>query len=414
MNDKRKIIIVSHNLRIGGVERSLIGLLNAFDYDKYEVDLFLFIHDGELMPLIPKQVNLLPEIKKYNSLLISTKQNIKNGYFDILIGKSYATIKSKLFCRKNKIQAQNLVYTDYLQKYTACSLPKINPNKKYDFAISFLTPHYIVPQKVNCKKSIAWIHTDYSFFEFDKKSEIAMWNKYNYVASISDSCSESFVKQFPELKDKIVLIENILSPDFIREQAKILDVSREIPNNCHCGFNPQSPKKETVNICSVGRFSEAKNFDNVPFICKYLVEWGINVKWYLIGYGGDEALIRAKIKEAEMQDYVIILGKKENPYPYMNACDIYVQTSRYEGKAVTVREAQILYKPTIITNFATSNSQLRDGIDGIIVPMDNESCAKGIKVLIEDKTLQQKLIENCKNSDFDNKKEVHKIYRLIG
>lgn len=114
-----------------------------------------------------------------------------------------------------------------------------------------------------------------------------------------------------------------------------------------------------------------------------------------------------------MQKNVILLGKKENPYPYMNACDIYVQPSRYEGKAVTVREAQTLAKPVVITNFPTSKSQLEDGVDGIIVPMDNEGCAKGIMSLIDDKELQQKLINNCKSRDYSNKQEIEKLYKII-
>jgi glycosyltransferase involved in cell wall biosynthesis len=198
-----------------------------------------------------------------------------------------------------------------------------------------------------------------------------------------------------------VLIENILSPDFIRKQADKADISIEIP------------KDRNITLCSVGRFTHAKNFDNVPVICEKLLEMGMNIKWYLVGYGGDEALIRSKIQEVGMQDYVIILGKKENPYPYMKACDIYVQPSRYEGKAVTVREAQILCKPVVITNFATSSSQLQNGVDGMIVSMDNEDCAIGIKSLIDNKTLQEQLIENCRKSNFGNEQEVEKIYNLI-
>ncbi|MBR1676863.1 MAG: glycosyltransferase, partial [Clostridia bacterium] len=129
-----------------------------------------------------------------------------------------------------------------------------------------------------------------------------------------------------------------------------------------------------------------------------------------IGYGGDEQLIKNKIAEAEMQDRVVILGKKENPYPYIKACDIYVQPSKYEGKSVSVREAQILNKPVIITAYATSGSQLKDGFDGIIVPMDNEGCAEGIARVIENKELQQRLIENTKACDYTNAQEISKIH----
>ena len=169
----------------------------------------------------------------------------------------------------------------------------------------------------------------------------------------------------------------------------------------------------SIVLFSVGRFCDAKNFDNVPDICRRLVEDGLDVKWYLIGYGGDEPLIRQKIAEAEMQDRVIILGKKDNPYPYMRACDLYVQPSRYEGKAVTVCEAQLLGKPVVITNYATSGSQLKDGVDGVIVPMDNAGCAAGIAALLRDSARMQQLSENCQKRDYTNSAEVEKIYALM-
>ena len=173
------------------------------------------------------------------------------------------------------------------------------------------------------------------------------------------------------------------------------------------------PAGDGISLLSVGRFCEAKNFDNVPDICRRMVAGGLDVTWYLIGYGGDEPLIRQKIDEAGLQERVIILGKKDNPYPYMRACDLYVQPSRYEGKAVTVREAQLLGKPVVITNYATSGSQLEDGVDGVIVPMDNAGCAAGIAALLRDPARMQQLSENCKKRDYTNGAEVEKIYALM-
>ena len=115
-----------------------------------------------------------------------------------------------------------------------------------------------------------------------------------------------------------------------------------------------------------------------------------------------------------MENYVVVLGKKINPYPYIKACDFYVQPSRYEGKAVTVREAQILCKPVIITDFPTAKSQLKDGYDGIIVPMDDKGCAEGIVNFINNNELQKKIINNLKKNDYSNSNEINKIYTLIG
>ena len=133
----------------------------------------------------------------------------------------------------------------------------------------------------------------------------------------------------------------------------------------------------------------------------------------MVGFGRDEELIRQKIKEFEMENHVCILGKKENPYPYIKACDLYVQPSRFEGKSVTVKEAQILGKPVVITNYTTSQSQLEDGMDGMIVPLDNKLCANAIVDLLMDAERMNILSRNCMESDYSNCAEVHKLYELI-
>ena len=74
-----------------------------------------------------------------------------------------------------------------------------------------------------------------------------------------------------------------------------------------------------------------------------------------------EEELKELIAQNNLEDSFILLGKKTNPYPYMKACDLYVQPSRYEGKAVTVTEAKILGKPILITNYPTARSQIEDG-----------------------------------------------------
>lgn len=229
-----------------------------------------------------------------------------------------------------------------------------------------------------------------------------MWSKYDYIASISPDVTKTFLQTFPLLAhtNKIVEIENILSPAFVRRRADIKNVEREM-----------SKYGGEVKLLSVGRFSEAKNYDNVPDICRRMVKEGVDVKWFIIGYG-DEQLIRRKIEEAGMQEHVVILGKRSNPYPYIKACDIYVQPSRYEGKSVTVREAQMLCKPVVVTNYPTASSQIKNGVDGVIVPMDNEGCAKGLAKVIMDEVLQMRLTDYLKTHDYGNEYEVDKIYQI--
>jgi glycosyltransferase involved in cell wall biosynthesis len=138
-----------------------------------------------------------------------------------------------------------------------------------------------------------------------------------------------------------------------------------------------------------------------------------DLKWYLIGFGSDKQLIRQKIAEAGMEEHVIMLGKKDNPYPYIKACDVYVQPSRYEGKSVTVREAQVLCKPVIVTSYPTARSQVRNGVDGIIVPQENEGCADGIAQVIQNSDQLKALTAYLQENDYGNEQEVEKVLNLI-
>lgn len=400
--NKKTIFIASHCMEIGGAERSLLGLLETIDYEKYEVDLFLYRHTGELLSLIHKKVNLLPEDKKLSCLAVPYSQVLRKHEFSILYGRLLAKLKTRKFEKQHQIIGESQVAIEYSHKYTKKYISPIMPNKEYDLAISFLTPHYIVAEKVRAKKKIAWIHTDYSSIVLDTDSEMRMWEQYDYIASISESCTQSFLKKFPSLKTKIFLMENILSEKFIQEQSAKSEEAYDMSQN-----------DDIYKLLSIGRFCEAKNFQNIPIICKKIRESQVDVKWYIIGFGAEEELIREKIHQEHMEEHVIILGKKSNPYPYIKNCDFYVQPSKYEGKCVTVREAQMLHKPVIITNYPTAKSQLENGIDGMIVPLENDACAQAIVNILQDKKLKEKLIENTKRKDYSNAKEIEKLYEII-
>ena len=400
---KPRIFINMHYMELGGAERALLGLLNAFDTDKVDVDLFLNQHTGEFMPLIPKKINLLPERRGYNAIERPMKQILKEGQFCIAFGRwkarrCHAKYHATLNPEEKRFDSSTFHYVaDSVQSY----LPSLEDLGEYDLAISFLQPHNTVLNKVKAKKKIAWIHTDYSTIHVNTALELPVWGGFDHIVSISQDCTKSFLKAFPTLESKIIEIENILSTDFIRHQAELMDVTGEMPKN-------------GINLLSVGRLCHAKNYDNVPDIMKRLVEKGFkDLRWYIIGFGGSERLIRQKIAESGMEDHVILLGKKDNPYPYIKACDIYVQPSRYEGKSVTVREAQVLCKPVIVSNYPTAKSQVNDGVDGIIVPQDNEGCAIGMAKAIQNCDLLNSLTAYLQEHDYGNETEVEKVYNLL-
>ena len=395
---KKRILIFSHAMELGGAERVLLGLLEAIDTTRCDVDLFLMRHEGELLKDIPDTIHLLPEIPQYACLAVPIMNVLKRGQFGVAFGRLLGKEKAKQRCKALDVAGENDIALEYSHKYTELFMPDIGDGT-YDLAISFLTPHYFVRDKIQAKKKIAWIHTDYSKLIVDCESQLPMWSAYDQIISISDQVSKAFLGVFPELSGKVEVLPHFMPVEYIRRKAK---------EECE-----RFEASDRVSLLSVGRFSNAKNFDNVPDICRRIREAGVNIKWYLIGYGGDEGFIRHKIMEAGMEEYVIILGKKENPYPYIQACDLYVQPSRYEGKCVSVIEAQILGKPVVITDYPTSGSQLENGVDGVIVPQDNAGCAEGIIRLLQDPEKMAELQRNCANRDYSNAEAMDKLYALM-
>lgn len=395
----RKVLISSFDMEVGGVERSLISMLNNFDYDNNEVDLMLYSHTGDFMPLLTDKVNLLNEDKKYATFRKSIGQTIKEGNVSLgitrVLSKGIAKIKGK----RNNLSEYGVYQMQLMWKYSLPFLPKLD--KEYDVAISYLWPHYFIAEKVKAKKKIAWIHTDYSTIETDILMDLRMWDKFDFIMAVSEECKNAFLKKYPSLRNKVKVMENITSPEFIKKMADE-DIEESIKND------------NSFKVCSVARLSHAKGIDNAVKALKILHDRGLtNIKWYVVGYGGDEDIIKNLIKDNNLEDSFILLGKKINPYPYMKVCDIYVQPSRYEGKAVTVGEAQILGKPVVITNYTTAKSQVRDNVDGYICELSVDGIANGIEKLYKDKKLRIKLSNNCKNTDYSNSSELENLYNIF-
>ncbi len=373
---RKSIFIAIHYLELGGAEMSLLGLLESLDYSLFAVDLFVYSHRGELMRFIPKQVNLLPEIPEYAQIERPIKDVLKDGFLRIGAARLKAKREFARYVRDRHPNDGSAVFS-YIARRVAPLMPEINANKEYDVAISYLAPHDYVLAKVRAKEKVAWIHTDYSQIDVDTDLEVPIWSAYDRIVSISEGVTRSFSNVFPSLSGRITEKRNLVPKEYVMARAD------EIPQE---KVRMEMPKVSgRVNLLSVGRFSYAKNYDNVPDICRRIRDRGVDVTWYLIGYGGDENLIREKIEKAGMQDYVIILGKRDNPYPYMRACDIYVQPSRYEGDPMTVHEAAVLGKPVVLSAFPTSDYVKKLIPDCTVVPADNAGCAAALADHIQER-----------------------------
>lgn len=385
------------SLEIGGAERSLIGLLEALENKSVQVSVFLYRREGEFIKDLPQYVRLLPEIPAYRAYTEPILSLVKHGRLRFATARLLAKLTFFLYGTFMRKPTGTWTHLQYISAFLQPFLPNI-PGE-YDLAAQYLGVADTLVYKVNAKYKVAWNHTDYATQHPNPKLDRRVYTNVDYIVSVSESCTEAFRRMYPAFSQKAVTVENCLARELI-ERKSLLPAA---------GMYREAG--ETV-LLSVGRFCEAKNFESIPKICTVLLKRGLSVKWYILGYGDREAQIREAIQAVHMEDFVVLLGKKENPYPYIRMCDIYVQPSVYEGKCVAVREAQLLGKPVIITDFPTAHSQLRDGTDGMIAPLDFDGFTDALAALIQDNEKQEALKAACHSTDFTQYKEAEKILKF--
>lgn len=391
---KRNLLFVMNNLTSGGAEKSLISLLEMIDYSLVQVDLLLFKHEGLFFSKIPKQVHLLdePTEYKYFDMPIQTAvlDCLKNGKIDVAISRIFA---GYIF----KTEKVNSRCGQRVWKYISKSLKDMN--KQYDAAIGYLEgyPIYFCIDNVKAKKKVGFIHTDYDKLGFDFNHEQNYFDQLDHLITVSDECANTLRGRFPLLQQKIQVMYNILSPTRIRR------MSEECVNI----------DDEGLKLVSVGRLTYVKGFDLAIEACRKLVDSGYDLKWYIIGEGEERPELERIAEEYHLQGKVVFLGIKENPYPYMKKADVYVQPSRIEGKSIAIDEAKILGKPIVVTNFQSVKDQIIDEQNGLIVNMNAESIAEGIRRLIDDRELRENLIRHLSHEVLGTESEIEKIYELL-
>lgn len=390
---KKKLLFVMNNLHCGGAEKALISLLETLDYSLYEVDLLLFKKEGIFLTKIPEEVNLLEEPYEYRYFDMSIKAAITDCLQKGKINIAMSRLQAGYIFRseKNKARCEQRVW-----KYISKSLKPLA--KEYDAAIGYLekNPVYYCLEKVQAKKKIGFIHNDYDKLGMDPMIDRKYFNQLDHLVTVSEECVNILKERFPMYHQKIELMHNIVSPSVIVKLAEEDSFSKE----------------KEITITSVGRLHSQKGFDLAVEACELLLKNGYELKWYVVGEGEERSKLEQLIHRKKLENSFILVGLKENPYPYIKHCDIYVQTSLYEGRCLTITEAKILQKPIVSTNFKVVTDQIQHGNNGLVVEMNGPAIYEGIKQLIDSKELRDYFSENLAKEDLGTESEVEKLYEL--
>lgn len=390
---KKKLLFVIPSLDAGGAEKSLINLLNTISEDEFEVDLFMFSPQGLFLKQVPEFVRILPrniDLQIFQQPLIKSLFSFfKKGDFSLI--KDRILFFGKNFFIKNKGIAEQYSWRNLCN---ACSTLE----KEYDAAIGFLekTSIYFVIDRVHAHKKIGFIHTFYSKLSLDVNFDKKYFETLVNITGVSDDCVVNLKEMFPAFANKIVVVPNIVSSRLIHQfaSARIED----LPKN---------------TIISVGRLVPVKGFDIAVEAACILKEKKVNFHWYIIGEGSERSKLQHLIETYQLQEVFTLLGLKENPYPYVRIAQVFVQSSRYEGKSIAVDEAKILAKPIVLTNFSTAKDQINHGINGLICDMTPEALADSIIKYLGNPEFTAGIIANLKDENFGNENEIVKFYDLL-
>ena len=385
----KKVLLVNISLGYGGAERSMVNLLHALPRDNYDVDVLLFQPTGDLLKQLPQYVHILETPAALAGLYAPLR---KAGMYTPvkLIGTGLAHL-----IKKGQKPRRSFRWNHFYKKMIK-QLPG-----KYDVAIAYVSGEvlFYLGDKVNADKKLVWVHNDYRAAQYSKEADRPYFEDMDAIISVSEECVNVLKEEFPEFESKIIYLENITSSAAVRSQA--------------LEFKVEEYEGVDVTLLSVGRLSHQKGFDIAIEAAAKLKQKGVKFHWFILGEGELREQLLQQIRNCSVEDCFTLLGTRLNPYPYIANCTMLVQPSRYEGKSVVLDEAKILCTPIVATAYPTVADQIKDGEEGIVVPMTPQGLAEGIQRMLEDYDLRKRIKQYLSGSEYGNVSDIEKYRKVI-
>jgi glycosyltransferase involved in cell wall biosynthesis len=336
MNDTRKtLLFINGNLDAGGVERSLLSILNNLDYSRYDVDLLLLDDDKELITELPKTIRLFSQQSTF----------IYGPFFRILIQNLLQFRWKNLLVRLVLSVSQR-----FGDKWLRFLRPLYGLRKHYDCAIAlrFGLSGKVLSSSINADKKVFWWHYGNVQPNLQENREIQNLVKdTDIVITVSDAIKDRLIQVFSFKEENVYVVPNIIDIQAIYHAAGTIS-----PFNDFSG----------ITLVTVGRFAPEKHFEDIPDIAKGLLVKGVPpFKWYIIGNGTRFDAVQNKVSSYKLHNHIQLLGKLQNPFPYIKFADILVHPSHVEAQCLTILEAMALKTPCVVTKTIIPQDSAQSG-----------------------------------------------------
>lgn len=338
----KKILFFITSLAGGGAEKVLVNMVNHMDYDKYDITVQTLFDEG---------IN-----KQYLN---------KNVHYKYVWKKTFRGNIHFL-----KIFSPEFLYKKFIRE-------------KYDIVVSYFqgaTTRIIGGCTDKNTKLVQWVHN-----EFHSKNEISkcyrsikecekLQRRFDASVFVAESVKQIYMNTFPDSTKNNIVLYNVVESDRIK-QLSLKKIA--IKNLYDADFT----------LISVGRLVPQKAFDRLIEIIAQLKKENYNVKLLLLGCGYLEKNLKEKCHTLKIENEVIFLGYRSNPYKYIKRADLFVCSSLHEGFSTAVTEALIVGTPVVTTMCSGMIELLGNNEYGLIVNNDGNALYEGILRLLNDKSL---------------------------
>jgi glycosyltransferase involved in cell wall biosynthesis len=370
------VLFLIPSLEGGGAERTLLNILNKFDYETYSVTLVVVCFTGVYVDQIPKSVKIIPIFKS------------------VYVTRILSVLQKRI----------NFTYIFRLKIQRLCK-------EKYHTAISFLDSNFtellfFIP-KVD--RRVTWVHSSYksnrNFYKFYKKQSYRnkliedRYSKLDEIVFVSEDSKNEFIEVFGEFS-KMSVVYNLLNESEVRKKSCEFDVKK---NN------------DSFLFIAVGSLFPVKGYEKLINAANLLRNKNYNFEIHIYGKGFLKAALNERINQFKIQDFVKLKGFVKNPYPFMKVADVFLMSSISEAMPMALCEAMLLDVPTLVTNCSGCREVVGQGRYGVMVDQTAEAIASGMTQLMDDsKTLDYyKKQSQLRANVFKDEAILKSLYRII-
>lgn len=348
-------------LDVGGAEKSTLRMLRALCDRGWQVTLVLTTGGGALEPEIDprvKVVRLRP--RAYGQRFLSARG---------LAGRTRALPDLLSYGFMRLVGAARMV--PFLFRY-------------YDAAATGIhsTSSFFVRRVIKCKRRFHWIRNDLHGVDPHSRLTARMssvdFGIDGYIC-VSEIAQRSLLERIPQAEKKAWVIYNIIDAEAMLEQSK---------------YGQTDIRKSGVNQTNIVTVCRLLDRDKALFrmvrVCMALKDQGLAFKWFLIGDGPDRGALDKAIRENGLEKYFVLLGYKDNPYPYYIGSDLVAMVSYHEGLSGMINEAKVCGQSVFAVRVSGVEEQLNHGVNGWIVENEEQQIIEGLRKLISEPDLISK------------------------